>query len=70
MNLGLVWLKFSHCSVEQEFIILSIYLRNFDIISPWISVWLKVNPLYTRMLCVKFIKYVVLNFEELAAEGN
>ena len=64
IDLGLVWLKFHIVSVEQQFIILSIYLRNFDIISPWISVWLyiltKVNPLHTRMFVSSLLRMLVI----------
>ena len=45
-------------SGEEDFLISSMYFRNFVIISPWKRVgpfiWTHLNPLHPRMLCAKF----------------
>ena len=51
---GWNWLS----SGEEDFLILSMYFHYFVIISPWKRaepcIWRNLNPLYQRMLCVKF----------------
>ena len=45
-------------SVEEDFLILSMYFLYFVIISPWKRagpfIWTNWNPLHPRMLCAKF----------------
>ena len=45
-------------SVEEDFLISSMFFRYFVIISPWKRagpfIWTNLNPLYPRMLCAKF----------------
>ena len=45
-------------SGEEDFLIMSMYLHYFVIISPWKRagpfIWRNLNPLHPRMLCAKF----------------
>ena len=54
-NFGWNWLS---ASGEEDFLILSMYLHYFVIISPWKRagpfIWRNLNPLHPRMLCAKF----------------